>query len=92
VDQHKSDTIRHDTFEPRPGLRELNEQWAARNREQRIARDREPRRRDHAARHAALMDIAACLVGVKRLLDLLLLCTLLILLCTLLGRVPLRCG
>ena len=94
MDQHKSDALRHNTFEPRPGLRELNAQWVVRNREQRAARDREQRRLDHAARHAALMDIRACLVGVKHRLGLLLLGTLLglLLLGTLLGRLPFRCG
>jgi hypothetical protein len=77
MDQYKSDALRHNTFEPRPSLRELNEQWVVRNREQ--------RRLDHAARHAALMDIRACLVGVKHRLGLLLLGTLL-------GRLPFRCG
>ena len=88
MDDHEIDAIRHDTFEPRPSLRELNEQWVTHQRAQQAARDRDQRRRDHAARHATLMDIAACLVGIKRLLGLLLLCTLLILLCMLLGRVP----
>ena len=101
--------ISHDTLEePRPSLRELNEQWATRNREPLPPRTREQRRRDHEARHAALIDIPACVKEInaalidipacvkeiKRLqgLLLLLLCLLVILLCTLLGRVPLSGG
>jgi hypothetical protein len=93
MDQYKSDALRHNTFEPRPSLRELNEQWVVRNRNS-GPRDREQRRLDDAARHAALMDIRACLVGVKHRLGLLLLGTLLglLLLGTLLGRLPFRCG
>ena len=78
--QHAIDAMRHDTPEPRPGLRELNEQWTARVRQQ----QREQSRRDDSARHAAIISTAECLVRIKYLLGLLLLCTLLILLCTLL--------
>ena len=84
MDQHEIDAIGHDTSEPRPSMQELNEQWAARARREQAARTMEQRRRDRAAEHAALIDIATCLVMIKHLLSLLLLCTLLIPLCTLL--------
>jgi hypothetical protein len=84
VDQHKIDAITHDTSEPLPGLRESNEQWAARVRGEQDARASEQLRRDDSARHAAIMTTAECLVRIKHLLGLILLCTLLILLCTLL--------
>ena len=80
MDQHAIDARGHDTPEPRPCLRELNEQWTARVRQQQSAQAR----RDDSARHAAIINTAACLVRIKYLLGLLLLCTLLILLCTLL--------
>ena len=99
MDQHAIDAMRHDTPESRPSLRELNEQWAARNREPRGVRDREQRWLDHQARHAALIDSHAYLKEIKHLLGRLLLCTLLLLFCTLLllfcallGRVPLSGG
>ena len=86
MDQHENAAIRalyqirHDTLEePRPSLRELNAQWAARNREPRGVRDREQRWLDHQARHAALINSHACLKEIKHLLGLLLLCTLLLL-------------
>ena len=80
MDQHASDAMGHDTPESRPSLRELNEQWTARVRQQQS----EQSRRDDSARHAAIIHTAECLVSIKSLLGLLLLCTLLILLCSLL--------
>ena len=80
MDQHVIDATRYDPPEPRPSLRELNEQRATRVRQQQS----EQFRRDDSARHAAIISTAECLVRIKYLLGLLLLCTLLILLCTLL--------
>ena len=75
------DAMRYDTPAPRPSLRELNEQRATRVRQQQS----EQFRRDDSARHAAIISTAECLVSIKYLLGLLLLCTVLILLCTLLN-------
>jgi hypothetical protein len=61
VDQHAIDAMRHDTPEPRPGLCELNEQWAARVGQQQS----EQSRRDDSARHAAIISTAECLVRIK---------------------------
>ena len=80
MEQHAIDAMRHDTPEPRPSLRELNEQWAARVGQQQS----EQSRRDDSARHAAIITTATCLVRIQYLLGLLLLCTLFLLLCTLL--------
>ena len=81
MDQHAIDAMRYDTSELQPSLHELNKQWARRAKQQ-----QNPRltRRDDLARHAAIINIAECLVTIKSLLHMLLLCTLLILLCTLL--------
>ena len=80
MDQHAIDAMGHDTPEPRPDLRELNEQWAVRVRQQQS----EQSRHDDSARHAAIIGTLVYLVRIRYLLGLLLLCTLLILLCTLL--------
>jgi hypothetical protein len=80
MDQHKTDAMRYDTPEPQPSLHELNEQWAARVRQQQSAQ----LMRDDSARHAAIITTATCLVRIQYLLGLLLLCTLFLLLCTLL--------
>ena len=78
--QHNADVMRHNTSEPQPSVDELNKQWAARVRQE----ESEQSRRDDSARHAAIITTATCLVRIQYLLGLLLLCTLFLLLCTLL--------
>ena len=80
VDQYKTISMRYDTSEPQRSLNELNKQWVRHVRQQ-----QNPRlsRQDDLARHAAIINIAECLVTIKSLLGMLLFCTLFILLCTL---------